>query len=126
MGQLKIERKDLISTLKRLYASGYNYLLKITAVDNVSTLTVLYFLRDVEHNKDELVEVDIDPGDAYVPSVLGLFPSSDWYERELYEMFGIEIKGRHVERLLLEKWNGKGAPLRKNFEWGKPYEKVSD
>ncbi|MEM0074617.1 MAG: NADH-quinone oxidoreductase subunit C [Candidatus Micrarchaeaceae archaeon] len=119
---MKIERKNLLEQLTRLESSGYNYLLKITAVDNISTLTVLYFLRNLEKNKDEVIEVDIDPGDAYVPSVVKIFPSADWYERELYEMFGIEIKGRHVERLLLEKWNGKGAPLRKNFEWGKPYD----
>jgi NADH:ubiquinone oxidoreductase subunit C len=38
-------------------------------------------------------------------------------------MFAIEIKGREMERLLLEKWNGKAAPLRKNFAWNEPYEK---
>ena len=40
-------------------------------------------------------------------------------------MFGIEIKGRKAKRLLLEKWNGVDAPLRKSFVWGdKSYRKV--
>ncbi len=119
---MKVERNALISELSKLKASGYTYLVKITAVDYVSTISVLYFLRNLSSNKDEIVEVALDPGDAHVPSVIGLYKAADWYERELYEMFGVEIKGRHVERLLLKKWNGKGAPLRKNFEWGKPYE----
>ncbi len=119
---MKIERSDLLSTLENLKKKGFSYLLKITAVDNVSSLSVLYFLRNIASNQEETVEVEIPPEDAYVPTVVRLFKAADWYERELFEMFGIEIKGREVKRLLLEKWNGKGAPLRKNFEWGKPYE----
>ncbi|MGC8676303.1 MAG: NADH-quinone oxidoreductase subunit C [Candidatus Micrarchaeia archaeon] len=121
---MKIEKDKLIETLEKLKSSGYKYLLKITAVDNISALTVLYFLRDLQANKDETVELDLDPGSAAVPSIVHIFPAADWYERELYEMFGIEITGRNVGRLLLEKWNGKDAPLRKSFEWGKPYEKA--
>jgi len=119
---LKVESDRLLETMKELKAKGYNYLVKITAVDYVSYIAVLYFLRNLNTNETETVEVDVDPANAYVHSVLSLYNAADWYERELYEMFGIEIKGRQVSRLLLEKWNGKGAPLRKNFEWGKPYE----
>ena len=50
--------------------------------------------------------------------MIGVYKAADWHERELSEMFGIEIKGRKVKRLLLEKWNGVDAPLRKSFAWG--------
>jgi len=36
-------------------------------------------------------------------------------------MFGIAIEGREVKRLLLEKWDGLEAPLRKSFPWGSDY-----
>jgi NADH-quinone oxidoreductase subunit C len=122
--RLKIERQDLIAKLKEMKKNGYDYLVKITAVDYEKYLNVVYFIRDLEEKKnDETVEVEIDPSDAWLPSVIGLYKAADWYEREIYEMFGIEIKNRYIERLLLEKWNGKLAPLRKNFAWGEEYEK---
>jgi len=119
---LKIERGKLIETLKELKGKGYKYLVKIAGVDNINSISVLYFVRDIDSNKEEVVEVELDPNDTALPSVEEVYKAADWYERTLYEMFGIEIKGRQIRRLLLEKWNGKGAPLRKNFEWGAPYE----
>ncbi len=59
-----------------------------------------------------------------VSTVMHVYPAADWHERELSEMFGVEIAGRKAERLLLEKWNGSDAPLRKSFVWGKPYNKL--
>lgn len=119
---MKVEREALLRTLKELKEKGYSYLVKITAVDYVSEIVVIYFLRNLTNGDEEEVEVSLMPSDAALPTVVDLYKAADWYERELSEMFGIEIKGRQVERLLLEKWDGKGAPLRKNFEWGKPYE----
>ena len=119
---MKIERNLITGKLVELKGAGYNYLVKLTAVDYEKYLEVVYILRNMETNKDETLEVDIDPGDAWMPTAIGVYPSADWYEREMYEMFGIEIKSRNVERLLLEKWNGKAAPLRKNFAWDAPYE----
>lgn len=119
---MKAERDSLVQKLAALKAEGYSYLVKITAVDYEKHLEVLYLLRDLENNKDEVLEVDVDPADAWVPTVIGEYKAADWYEREMYEMFGIQIRGRHAERLLLEKWNGKAAPLRKNFIWDAPYE----
>lgn len=119
---MKIERSELTQRAQEMKAQGYSYLVKITAVDYEKYIEVLYILRDMGKNKDETLEVDIDPADAWMPTVMGVFAAADWYERELFEMFGVEIKGRNAERLLLEKWNGKPAPLRKNFKWDEPYE----
>ncbi len=120
--KLKIERNELVEKIRDLKTQGYSYLVKITAVDYEKYLNVLYIVRDMKKNKDEVIEVEIDPADAWVPSVINVYKAADWYEREMFEMFGIQITGRVVERLLLEKWNGKAAPLRKNFTWNAPYE----
>lgn len=119
---MKVERARLLEHLEEMKSSGYGYLVKITAVDYVTNLTVLYFLRDIKDNKEELVEVELAPSDAWVFSAEKVYSAANWYERELQEMFGIEVKGRHARRLLLEKWNGVCAPLRKNFAWGEDYE----
>ncbi len=119
---MKIERSELGKKAGELKAQGYSYLVKITAVDYEKYIEVVYMLRNLSENRDETLEVDVDPADAWVPTVIREFPAADWYEREMFEMFGIEIKGREARRLLLEKWNGKPAPLRKNFVWNAPYE----
>lgn len=119
---MKTERGGLLEKIRGLRSQGYSYLVKITAVDYEKYLEVVYMLRNMEQNKDETLEVDVDPSDAWVPTVMHEFEAADWYEREMFEMFGIQIKGRQAERLLLEKWNGKPAPLRKNFVWDAPYE----
>jgi NADH-quinone oxidoreductase subunit C len=120
---LKVEREQLVTSLSGMKDAGYSYLVKITAVDYDKRIEVVYITRNLDSGKDEVFEVELEPSDAWVPTVIGVFKAADWYERELYEMFGVEIKGRYADRLLLEKWNGKGAPLRKNFAWNAPYEK---
>jgi NADH:ubiquinone oxidoreductase subunit C len=118
---LKVESKVLLKTAEEMKNKGFSYLVKITAVDNISSLVVLYFLRNIDTGEEETLEVELHPVDASIPSIMHIYKAADWYERELKEMFGIEITGRNAPRLLLEKWNGIEPPLRKNFEWGKPY-----
>jgi len=121
---LKIERSNLIESVRSLKKEGFDYLLKVTAVDYVDHLTAIYFLRNLSKSVDLELEFDMDPADLWVPTIMEHHPSADWYEREMYEMFGIEIRGRKAKRLLLEKWDGKGSPLRKNFKWAEPYESM--
>ena len=115
---MKIERADLPGKLRSKAEEGFLYLAMITAVDFVRYITVIYVIRDLTAHKEETLEVDIDPSDAWIPSMMSVYKACDWYERELSEMFGIEVRGRHAQRLLLEGWDGKIAPLRKNFSWG--------
>ena len=53
-----------------------------------------------------------------IPTIIDIYGAADWYERELYEMFGIKIIGREIRRLLLEKYDKDEFPLRKNVPWG--------
>ncbi|MGC8496112.1 MAG: NADH-quinone oxidoreductase subunit C [Candidatus Micrarchaeia archaeon] len=109
--------------MKDLKEKGYDYLKKITAVDYVDHVDVVYILYNIDSKKDELVIVRLKPENPSLPTVLELFKAADWYERELSEMFGINIEGRSVKKLLLEEWNGAEAPLRKSFVWAKDYKK---
>ncbi|MCL5008542.1 MAG: NADH-quinone oxidoreductase subunit C [Candidatus Marsarchaeota archaeon] len=118
---MKVEREELGRNIERAKSSGYDYLIKITAVDYIDNVTVIYFFRNLAEGKDATFEVELQPSDLWLVTIEPLFPAADWYERELQEMFGVIIRGRKAERLLLEKWDGKAYPLRKSFEWGKEY-----
>ncbi|MDE1847276.1 MAG: NADH-quinone oxidoreductase subunit C, partial [Candidatus Micrarchaeota archaeon] len=117
---------QLRETIDTKYDEGYTYLVKITAADYSDHLELLYFIRNFEKNDDELIRFDLSGKELHVPTVIDIFAAADWYERELSEMFGIKIDGRDAKRLLLEKWDGKDAPLRKSFVWAAPYESMKD
>lgn len=63
------------------------------------------------------MSVKLDPVSPAISTVAGIYPAADWNEREVAEMFGIEIRGRKMKRLLLERWDCSDAPLRKAFAW---------
>lgn len=126
---MKSERKSLLAALSKMKSEGFDYLVKITAIDYVDHMDVVYMIRsigDIESSKDEIVELSLKPTDLWLPTVTNIFPAADWYEREMSEMFGIDIKGRNASRLLLEKWDGTGYPLRKSFAWDAPYKTSED
>ncbi len=118
---MKIDRNELMHIARSMKGAGYDYLVKITAVDYEKSMTAIYFLRDMKSGKDDTLEIELDPRDAWLPTVIDTFPAADWYERELSEMFGIQIRGRIAKRLLLEKWDGTEPPFRKSFKWNSDY-----
>jgi NADH-quinone oxidoreductase subunit C len=123
---LKVDRNSLISTVSKMKGEGFDYLVKITAVDYADHIDSIYILRNFETSEDRVLEVTLAPSDLWLPTIINVHPSADWYERELSEMFGIPIKGRNAPRLLLEKWDGADPPLRKRFAWYAPYKTIDD
>ena len=119
----EIQKEALVQTLENM-KKRYDYLKNITAVDYPDGLEVVYVLYSTVSKEQELVKVKLPHENPGIESVVGVYPSADWHERELFEMFGIKILGRKVSRLLLEKWNGVDPPLLKSFEWGKDYRKI--
>ena len=78
-----------------------------------SDFTVVYHLLSYERNEDVRVKVALRGEYPALPSVTGIWPSADWYEREAWDMFGIVFEGHpHLRRILMPPtW--KGHPLRK-------------
>ncbi len=77
--------------------------------------SVFYHLISIERNRDIMLKVALSENDLRVPTFTKLFPNANWYERETWEMFGIDIEGHpHLTRLLMpHTWEG--HPLRKDY-----------
>lgn len=75
---------------------------------------VIYNLLSYKLNNRVTVKVAIDE-DEKVPSVKKLFSSAPWYEREVFDMYGIKFSGNGDLRRILTDYDFKGHPLRKDF-----------
>ena len=75
---------------------------------------VVYHLLSPRQNLRIRVKVQADE-DTMVPSVTGVYPGADWFEREAYDLYGILFSGHPDLRRLLTDYGFEGHPLRKDF-----------
>lgn len=75
---------------------------------------VVYHLLSLTRNMRIRVKVETDE-DTAVPSVVGVFPNADWYEREAFDMYGVFFDGHPDLRRILTDYGFHGHPLRKDF-----------
>lgn len=121
-----IEKINLISVLKFLKNEirlPYKMLYDLTCIDErtrtqrdnqpKSDFTVVYCLTSFERNEDIRLKVPLKKNDFDIPSITSVWESANWYEREVYDMFGIIFNGHpRLTRILMPK-SWKGHPLRK-------------
>ncbi len=117
----EIKREELLNQLKKMIEKGYDSLKMITAIDRKESIEIVYLLYNYNSNKHQIITVMLDSNKPEIDSVMEIYKSADWFEREISEMFGIKIKGRKIKRLLLEEWNGTTYQLRKDYVWGSTY-----
>ena len=117
---LHVALAELVSVLKALRDDtelAVTQLSDLTAVDfpeRPERFDVVYQMLSVNNNVRLRIITRADEGDI-VPSVIGLFRSADWAEREVWDMFGIYFSGHPDMRRLLTDYGFEGHPLRKDF-----------
>jgi len=113
MGDLR----DLITHLRDNTACAFTTLIDITAVDwpsRANRFDMVYHFLSMPQNQRVRLKVAIAE-DAVVPSITDLFPAANWYEREVFDMYGIMFSGHPDLRRLLTDYGFRGHPLRKDF-----------
>lgn len=96
---------------------GFNTLIDICGVDwpeRRARFDVVYHLLSMTQNLRVRVKIAVADGEA-APSVTGVFPSADWFEREAFDMYGILFEGHPDLRRILTDYGFEGYPLRKDF-----------
>lgn len=95
----------------------FSTLVDITAVDHperAERFDVVYHLLSMYRNHRIRVKVAVDE-EEMVPSLVALYPSANWFEREVFDMFGILFSGHPDLRRILTDYGFRGYPLRKDF-----------
>lgn len=106
-----------VDFLKSDTACKFSTLVDITAVDYPSRakrFDVVYHFLSMYTNQRIRVRVQIREDDM-VPSIIDIHPSANWFEREVFDMFGILFSGHPDLRRILTDYGFRGYPLRKDF-----------
>ncbi len=114
---------DVLRYLKTEVDKPYRTLYDLTAIDERvrtnrqdqpdSDFTIVYHLLSYERNEDIRLKVALQDEYPSIPTVTDIWPSANWYEREVWDMFGVTFEGHpHLRRILMPPtWEG--HPLRK-------------
>ena len=119
-GELSIDvrRDDIVAVLTKLRDQfEFQQLTDLAGVDypeRAERFDVVYHLLSLTKNLRLRVRVTTDET-APVPSVTGVYPAADWFEREAFDMYGMLFSGHPDLRRLLTDYGFQGYPLRKDF-----------
>ncbi|MBI4254206.1 MAG: NADH-quinone oxidoreductase subunit C [Candidatus Rokubacteria bacterium] len=102
---------------------AFDMLTDLTAVDYLRypgredgpRFDVVYHLYSIPHSHRLRIKVRVEEDDAVVPTAVGVWPIANWFEREVWDMFGVRFEGHPDLRRLLMYEEFVGHPLRKDY-----------
>jgi NADH-quinone oxidoreductase subunit C len=115
---LTIAREQIRAACKKFQQASYNFFEDLTAVDwfpSSPRFQLSYQL--LSHSLKEYIRVRVmlDEADPAVDSIVPVWPSADFYEREVFDLFGIRFEGHPNLRRIMMPDDWKGHPLRKDY-----------
>ena len=96
----------------------FEVLAELTAIDyrpREPRYELIYLLISVAHRQRLRLKVMVPDAEPHVPTASGIWPSANWLEREVWDMFGIVFDGHPDPRRLLMPEDWEGYPLRKDY-----------
>jgi NADH-quinone oxidoreductase subunit C len=120
-----VRREDLLTVVKVLRdddrlrfefcsgVSGVHY-----PADAGRELHAVYHLLSMTHNRRIRLEVTAPDADPHIPSIVAIYPTNDWHERETFDMFGIVFDGHPALTRILMPDDWPGHPQRKDYPLG--------
>ncbi len=116
-----IDRQHILDAMTFLRDDSqlrFNLLCDVTCVDwypSEPRFEVVYELRSIPRNKRVRVKVKLTSDDARIQSVINLWPSSNFFEREVFDLFGIYFEGHPYLRRIMMPEDWEGHPMRKDY-----------
>ena len=116
----KTSVKEIIEVIKFLKLDErfkFKQLIDIAAIDypnEEKRFEMVYLLLSIENNIRLKISIKFESNEK-IPSLVKIFPSANWMEREIFDMYGIKFTNHPDLRRILTDYNFKGHPLRKDF-----------
>ena len=110
-------------TVESLHSENYEMMVDLTVVDwfrkKEPRFEVVVQFLSISKNQRKTIKVFVDDEELSIPSITDIYPSANFYEREAFDMFGINfLEHPDLTRILMpDDWNG--HPLRKNYGSGR-------
>ncbi len=117
---------NLISIMKYLKNELHlDYLACLSGVDYETALGVVYQLRSISEKSEIMLKVLVSRAAPLVPSIARLYGVAEWFEREAYDLLGIQFEGHPNLRRLMMPEDWVGHPLRKDYQPAPEYHGIS-
>lgn len=116
-----VKKEDIVAIctfLRDDEALRYNFMMDLTAVDYLGReprFEVVYHLYSLQHNQRVRVKAVVPESDCTIDSVIPVWVCANWFEREVFDMYGITFKGHPELRRILLYEGFEGYPLRKDY-----------
>ena len=115
---LTVARESVIAAARALQQAGYNFLEDVTAVDwypSEPRFQVTYHILSQSLKARIRLVARLDGSDPVIDSIVPVWPSANFYEREIFDLFGVSFSGHpNMVRIMMpEDWQG--HPLRKDY-----------
>ncbi len=115
---ITVARENIVAAGKAAQQAGYNFLEDVTAVDwypSEPRFQITYHILSMSLKERLRLVVRLDSEDAALDSITPVWPSANFYEREVFDLFGVHFGGHpNLRRIMMpEDWNG--HPLRKDY-----------
>ena len=96
---------------------AFDFLQNLTAVDWIKQdlMQTVYHFYSYTHRHSFVVKIDVPRADSVIPSVVSLWPTANWLEREQYDLLGVRYSGHPDLRRLLLPDDWVGHPMRKDY-----------
>lgn len=114
---LETTKGDLKKVLSFLKSEGYEVLMDLTAIDYlipIARTKIVYWLHNPT-NFERLRIILFISRDELIPSVTDLWEGANWYERELFDMFGVHFEGHPDLKRILMPDDWRGHPMRRDY-----------
>ncbi len=116
-----VKKEDIVkicSFLRDDEALLYNFMMDLTAVDYLGQeqrFEVVYHLYSLKYNRRVRIKARVSESECAIDSIVPLWPSANWFEREAFDMYGITFNGHPELRRILLYEGFEGHPLRKDY-----------
>lgn len=116
-GAVVVQKESLLKIAQYLKddGPGFDNLHCITAIDRNERFELVYTLYSIREHHGVTMKIYLDPGDLNIASLTALWKSANWLEREVYDLFGIVFSNHPDLRRILNPYDWKVYPLRKNY-----------